>query len=28
LSAIFVENARRFIAGEPLNAVVDRALGY
>jgi phosphoglycerate dehydrogenase-like enzyme len=28
LAAIFVENARRFIADEPLNAVVDRALGY
>ena len=25
---IFVENARRFLAGEPLNAVVDRAQGY
>jgi phosphoglycerate dehydrogenase-like enzyme len=28
LATVFVENARRFITGEPLNAVVDRALGY
>jgi len=25
---IFADNARRFLAGEPLNAVVDRARGY
>ena len=28
VSEIFVDNARRFLAGQPLNAVVDRALGY
>lgn len=28
VAEIFVDNARRFIAGEPLKAVVDRALGY
>lgn len=28
VAEIFVENARRFLAGEPLNAVVDRAQGY
>lgn len=28
VSEIFVDNARRFVAGQPLNAVVDRALGY
>ena len=28
VAEIFVDNARRFLAGEPLNAVVDRALGY
>lgn len=28
LAEAFAENARRFLAGEPLNAVVDRALGY
>ena len=28
VAAIFVENARRFLAGEPLKAEVDRALGY
>jgi glyoxylate/hydroxypyruvate reductase A len=25
---LFVDNAKRFLAGEPLNAVVDRARGY
>jgi hypothetical protein len=25
---LFVENLRRFLAGEPLRAVVDRARGY
>ena len=28
VSEIFVDNARRFLAGQPLNTVVDRALGY
>lgn len=28
VAAIFVDNARRFLAGEPLKAEVDRALGY
>jgi phosphoglycerate dehydrogenase-like enzyme len=28
IAEIFVGNARRFLAGEPLQAVVDRALGY
>ena len=28
IAEIFVDNARRFLAGEPLNAVVDRARGY
>ena len=28
IADIFVDNARRFLAGEPLNAVVDRARGY
>lgn len=28
VAEIFVDNARRFLAGEPLNAVVDRAYGY
>jgi phosphoglycerate dehydrogenase-like enzyme len=28
VAEIFADNARRFIAGEPLNAVVDRARGY
>ena len=28
VSAMFADNARRFLAGEPLNAVVDRARGY
>ena len=28
VAEIFVDNARRFVAGQPLNAVVDRALGY
>jgi phosphoglycerate dehydrogenase-like enzyme len=28
VAEIFVENARRFLAGEPLKAEVDRALGY
>ncbi len=28
VAEIFVDNARRFLAGEPLNAVVDRARGY
>jgi len=28
VAAIFADNARRFLAGEPLNAVVDRARGY
>ncbi len=28
VAEIFVENARRFLAGQPLTAVVDRALGY
>lgn len=28
VAEIFVDNARRFLAGEPLNAVVDRAHGY
>jgi phosphoglycerate dehydrogenase-like enzyme len=28
VAEVFVDNARRFIAGEPLNAVVDRARGY
>jgi glyoxylate/hydroxypyruvate reductase A len=28
VAEIYVENMRRFVAGEPLKAVVDRALGY
>jgi phosphoglycerate dehydrogenase-like enzyme len=28
VAEMFAENARRFLDGEPLNAVVDRALGY
>ena len=28
VAEIFAENTRRFLAGEPLNAVVDRARGY
>jgi phosphoglycerate dehydrogenase-like enzyme len=28
VAEIFVDNARRFLAGEPLKSVVDRALGY
>lgn len=28
VAEIFVDNVRRFLAGEPLNAVVDRAYGY
>jgi glyoxylate/hydroxypyruvate reductase A len=28
VAEIFAENARRFLAGEPLSAVVDRARGY
>jgi len=28
VAEIFVENARRFLAGQPLTAIVDRALGY
>lgn len=28
VAEIFADNARRFLAGEPLNAVVDRARGY
>jgi phosphoglycerate dehydrogenase-like enzyme len=28
VAEMFAENARRFLAGEPLNAVVDRARGY
>jgi phosphoglycerate dehydrogenase-like enzyme len=28
LAEMFAENAQRFLAGEPLNAVVDRARGY
>ena len=28
VAAMFADNARRFLAGEPLNAVVDRARGY
>ena len=28
VAEIFAENARRFLAGEPLNALVDRARGY
>jgi phosphoglycerate dehydrogenase-like enzyme len=28
VAEIFAENARRFLAGEPLKAVVDRARGY
>ena len=28
VAEIFASNARRFLAGEPLNAVVDRARGY
>ena len=28
VAGIFADNARRFLAGEPLNAVVDRARGY
>jgi phosphoglycerate dehydrogenase-like enzyme len=28
VAELFVENARRFLAGEPLKAVVDRARGY
>ena len=28
VAEIFVDNARRFLAGEPLNAVVDKARGY
>jgi len=28
VAAIFADNARRFLAGEPLNAVVDRTRGY
>jgi phosphoglycerate dehydrogenase-like enzyme len=28
VAELFAENARRFLAGEPLNAVVDRVRGY
>jgi glyoxylate/hydroxypyruvate reductase len=28
VAELFVDNARRFLAGEPLNAMVDRAVGY
>jgi glyoxylate/hydroxypyruvate reductase len=28
VAEIFVDNVRRFLAGEPLNVAVDRALGY
>ena len=28
IAEIFVDNARRFLAGQPLNAVVDQARGY
>lgn len=28
IAEVFVENARRFLAGEPLKALVDRKLGY
>jgi len=28
VAEIFVDNARRFLAGEPLKSVVDRARGY
>jgi len=28
VAALFVDNARRFLAGEPLLALVDRARGY
>jgi len=28
VAEVFVANARRFLAGEPLETVVDRALGY
>ena len=28
VAALFAENARRFVAGEPLKSVVDRAAGY
>jgi phosphoglycerate dehydrogenase-like enzyme len=28
VAEMFAENARRFLAGEPLNAVVDRVRGY
>lgn len=28
VAAVFVDNARRYLAGEPLNALVDRARGY
>lgn len=28
VAELFAENARRFLAGEPLNAMVDRARGY
>ena len=28
VAALFADNARRFLAGEPLNAVVDRERGY
>lgn len=28
IADVFVENARRFLAGEPLKALVDRKLGY
>jgi phosphoglycerate dehydrogenase-like enzyme len=28
VAEIFVDNARRFLDGEPLKSVVDRALGY
>jgi glyoxylate/hydroxypyruvate reductase A len=28
VAEMFADNARRFLAGEPLNAVVDRARGY
>ena len=28
VAEIFADNARRFLAGEPLNAVVERARGY
>ena len=28
VAALLAENARRFLAGEPLREAVDRALGY